>query len=83
MVFGQDSGQLVDGPVKVVIDDLMVVAFRVFDLAPGVGQALEDGLFIVGPPGPEPGLESVGVGGVGSGCVGSTAGRAGRAARDR
>src|ERR1700733_9636023 len=64
VVLGQDGGQLVDGPVEVVIYDLVVVAFGQGNLALGVGEAFLDGGLVVGPPGAEPGFKRLRVGGM-------------------
>src|SRR3954464_990685 len=64
MVSGQDGGQLVDGMVEVVVGDLVVVAVGQGDLAAGVGEPPLDRGLVVGPPGPEPGFQQLGAGGV-------------------
>src|SRR3954452_21348378 len=59
---GEDLGQVGHGLVEVVVDDLIVVAVGQGEFAPGIIQAATDGRLVVGPPGPEPGLQEVGTG---------------------
>src|SRR5437870_4294706 len=55
----QDRGQLLDGPIQVIIDHLNIIMRRQLDLAAGRGQPLGDGGRIVGPPHPQPVLQDV------------------------
>src|SRR5262249_34283827 len=58
-VLGQDRGELLDGAIQVVVDDLDVILRGQFQLSAGGGQPLRDGRWAVGAPGPQPGLEDL------------------------